>query len=134
MKKALKVSVGIGLAGLGLTVATVPPASASTRVGGVIFCTTKFVEGVWIAAHNSSHAGWATISPTGNRSQTVNWSYTRLSSGESYRVHVGCGGRTTDWEVVTQSTVDTVGSHNFNCVDEFNEGTILFYKKCKVVG
>lgn len=120
------------LALLGIIFVPSPAIAGNTYVHGNIFCTTKNVEGVWIVADNDADSGWATITPSGDQSQTVSWSYYGLWNGESYRVHVGCGGSPQVWEVPTESKVDSYGAHNFNCIDDPNEGTILYpYKVCQ---
>lgn len=131
-----KRTIGTALAAISLAsvgaVAPMQSARASTEVSGHIMCTTKNVNGVWIAA-NGGHSGWAQISPGHGTSQSVNWWYDGLGSSESYRVHVGCGGVWPNWEVVTESKVDTVGNHDFNCIDDLSDGTTFFYKTCSVV-
>jgi hypothetical protein len=71
-------------------------AYASTEISGQVQCVDELaVEGVWIQA--SSGSGWATLRDVDDSGYTKEFSYS-LPHGEAWTVHVGCGGKTSDWK------------------------------------
>jgi hypothetical protein len=91
-----------------------PDRTVSFKISGEVSCVSgNSVEGVWVQA--SDGAGWAPWQGLGNGS-TSTWWYT-LPKDESYSLHVGCGGTTSNWAVATYTPTVTGSSNSFNCYD-----------------
>lgn len=118
------------MAVLGLTSAlAAAPAGASTGVSGSVSCVSgNNVEGIWVSA-SSGTSGWATMNVPGNTSSYVSWHYT-LTSGNSYFVHVGCGGSTNNWAVNTYSGTKSGNSNGLLCYDTPADGD-PYYGQCR---
>lgn len=121
---SLLMAAGIATTAAAASASAVPvatPATAgavhpdsSTYVSGTVQCLSMNVEGVWVAAQSGT-SGWASWSATSNPT-IANWHYT-LSSGNSYSLHVGCGGSPQSWAVTTYSPVVSGSGHTFLCWD-----------------
>lgn len=97
-------------------VTSASPAHASTKVYGSVECGSGHnIEGLWVAA-SSGTSGWAIMNYPGNTHYNISWSYT-LSSGNSYSVHVGCGGTPGNWAVTSTSEIYSGNSYNLICHD-----------------
>jgi hypothetical protein len=87
--------------------ATAPP---TVEVGGDVSCLSgQSIEGVWVQA--TGHSGFA---PWQGSSTSKWWWW--LPKGESYSLHVGCGGTQASWGVALYTPVVT-GSDTFVCID-----------------
>ena len=116
-------SIAAMVAAATLTIA-VEPASASTTVGGYVECVSEnSVVGVWVDAASGTD-GWATRSGSG---YYQHWQYT-LTSGNSYSLHVGCGGSSSNWRWAVNCPSAT-GGHSFNVYD----GDIVTHPFCQQV-
>lgn len=112
--KLALVSMGILTLTAGITLSTVSPAEAA--VNGTVVCgaysSSYPVVGVWIDSTNNSHDGWATVIHISGQPWKVKFSKSDIN--ESYSVHVGCGGKKSDWEQEAKSGFAT-GPQDFIC-------------------
>lgn len=91
--------------------------TANAAVGGTVKCSSgKAVVGVWIDAKDSRKSGWAWSQNNGRSVQS--WSRGQLSSGDQYKVRVGCGGTSNKWGVSVHSKVFRTGNQSFTCLDD----------------
>ena len=102
------------------------PAGASTTVSGQVACASSDVEGIWVAA-TSGPAGWATLSHPSGSTISQSWRYT-LGSGNSYILHVGCGGSPNNWTMTVYSLKLTGSGHTLTCWDMPYEA---LYRDCR---
>jgi hypothetical protein len=99
--------------------ATTPP---TVKVGGDVTCLSgQPITGVWVqATGHSGFAPWQGVSVSGQPSgSTVKWWWS-LPKGESYSLHVGCGGTQASWGVALYTPVVT-GSDTFICIDDSSD-------------
>lgn len=93
-------------------------APAHAAVSGTVLCNTYTsqysVVGVWINSSNDTHDGWASWSRVPGQPWKATYSKSNVASGESYKVHVGCGGTTSNWNQTAYSLWVT-GNHDFIC-------------------
>ena len=105
---------GQSAGGAGPTQGGTTPPSGPVEVTGQIKCVSgDSVEGVYVqAAQGSAFANWKGL---GDGAASDYW--LDLPTAESYSVHVGCGGTTSNWGVPTYGPTVS-GTHNsFSCVD-----------------
>ena len=120
---------GLALLGMAGLIGTATPAVANTGVGGSVSCLSgNNVEGIWVSA-SSGTSSWAKMSVPGNTNSAVSWSYT-LTSGNSYFIHVGCGGNPNNWAVNTYSGTRTGNSSGLICYDTPVDGD-PYYGQCR---
>lgn len=120
MKRKLRstalASAGALAIAAGVSVFAAGPANAA--VSGSVTCdtysSTYKVVGVWIDSTNNAHDGFASWSPYAGAPWTASYSKGNIAAGESYKVHVGCGGTTSSWGQTAYSPFVT-GGHDFIC-------------------
>jgi hypothetical protein len=72
------------------------------------------VEGVWIAAGKTA-SGWAKWQAVDSADVAHYWYW--LPHGDSYAVHVGCGGTLPQWATAPDSRVVSGTFNDFVCFD-----------------
>jgi len=94
---------------------TTPP---TVEVGGDVTCLSgQSVEGVWVqATDHSGFAPWQGVSVSGQAFGSTSKWWWWLPKGESYSLHVGCGGTQSGWGAALYTPVVT-GSDTFVCID-----------------
>lgn len=116
------------LVGAGAAVAVAVMASGSPdgtyTVRGTLTCSSgNRVVGAWL--QGSPAKGWAHLDVTGNG--TAEYSY-ELPRGETYSLHVGCGGTPKNW-AVDPHTSEVSGTRNsFDCYDAKDSP---YYRSCQ---
>jgi hypothetical protein len=85
--------------------------TAKVEVSGEVTCLSgNSVEGVWVQA--GAHSGFA---PWQGGSTSKWWWW--LPQGESYSLHVGCGGTQASWAVAVYTPVVSGTPNSFDCID-----------------
>jgi hypothetical protein len=85
--------------------------TVKVEVGGEVTCLSGHsVEGVWVQA--GAHSGFA---PWQGGSTSKWWWW--LPRGESYSLHVGCGGTQASWAVAVYTPVVSGTPNSFDCID-----------------
>lgn len=80
-------------------ISVLPALPASAAVNGTVECdagSSYPVVGVWINSSNDAHDGWAAWYRLPGQPNKATYSKSNIASGESYKVHVGCGGTTSN--------------------------------------
>jgi hypothetical protein len=95
------------------------PAPRKVEVGGKVTCLSGHsVEGVWVQARvDSGYAAWQGVTIAGKAFGSTSKWWWRLPAGESYSLHVGCGGTQASWAVAADTPVVTGTSNSFECID-----------------
>jgi len=107
--------IGVVLMAASISIVGAPPAQAA--VSGTVECDAGSaypVVGVWINSTNNAHDGFASWSRFSGQPHRASYSKGDIASGESYKVHVGCGGTTSSWGQTAYSGTVT-GGHDFIC-------------------
>jgi hypothetical protein len=93
-------------------------ARPTVQVGGDVTCLSgASIEGVWVqATGHSGFAPWQGVSVSGQAFGSTSKWWWPLPKGESYSLHVGCGGTQATWGVALYTPVVT-GSDTFICID-----------------
>jgi hypothetical protein len=120
MLKKLRSKIGVAVAAT--TVAVTPAlflaSPAHAAVSGTALCDAYNpsipIVGVWINSSNDAHDGWATWSRVSGQPWKATYSKSNIAAGETYKVHVGCGGTTASWNQTAYSGWVT-GGQNFIC-------------------
>lgn len=125
LRRPWTVGVGTGVAASLIVLALLAARSTieslftgNGSVTGTVVCESgRPVVGVWIAASTGQRdSGYAHLGGSYPKGSTVTYSY-QLASGESYSVHVGCGGRASDWASSNYSPLLHARSENLRCDD-----------------
>jgi hypothetical protein len=98
------------------------PAKKTTvkvEVGGEVTCLSGHsVEGVWVQADgHSGFAPWHGVNVSGKAFGSTSKWWWRLPRGESYSLHVGCGGSQASWAVAAYTPVVSGTPNSFDCID-----------------
>jgi hypothetical protein len=129
MAAAATVALATGGTATAATSASFRP-SASTGISGSLSCVTgNAVEGVWVAANNST-SGWAILNVGSGSSSTVSWHYT-LNNGGSYYIHVGCGGSPSNWATNNYSSTVSGNLPSLICYDTAYEVPVNYQYRCR---
>lgn len=97
--------------------------AATVEVGGEVTCLSgKSVEGVWVQANvDAGFAPWQGVTVSGKAFGSTSKWWWWLPSGESYSLHVGCGGTQASWAVATYTPVVSGTPNSFDCIDIASE-------------
>lgn len=95
------------------------PAASKVEVGGQVTCLSgKSVEGVWVQADaDAGYAPWQGVNVPGKAFGSTSRWWWRLPKGESYSLHVGCGGTQANWGVAADTSVVSGTPNSFDCID-----------------
>lgn len=107
---------------LGFSVVVAPNASAA--VSGTVTCNQGNVQGVYInKTGGSGYSGWASISPAGNVSSSVQYSFSGISAGASYYISAGCGGTPGNWQYRMYGPTVNGGYYDWICIVGYSGST-----------
>lgn len=95
------------------------PIASKVEVGGQVTCLSgKSVEGVWVQADvDAGFAPWQGVNVPGKAFGSTSRWWWWLPNGESYSLHVGCGGTQANWGVAGHTPVVSGTSNSFDCID-----------------
>jgi hypothetical protein len=93
--------------------------TVKVEVSGDVTCLSgNSVEGVWVQADvDSGFAPWQGVNVSGKAFGSTSKWWWRLPRGESYSLHVGCGGTQANWAVAVYTPVVSGTPNSFDCID-----------------
>jgi hypothetical protein len=93
--------------------------TVKVEVSGEVTCLSgNSVEGVWVQADvDSGFAPWQGVNVSGKAFGSTSKWWWWLPRGESYSLHVGCGGTQASWAVAVYTPVVSGTPNSFDCID-----------------
>jgi len=101
------------------TPATRNPVASTAVISGEVTCMSGHsIEGVWVqASGRSGFAPWQGVRVPGKAFGSTSRWWWKLPHGDSYSLHVGCGGTQANWGVAGHTKAVSGTRHSFDCVD-----------------